>query len=258
MKQYLILLLLFISVTSTAENAVIQGVITDKDQKPVANISIFVAGTDIGTTSDQTGFYKLTVPADQKITINFTSVNYQTISLTDIVIATAPPLEFNPVLSEEVTKIETVIVRQIKDQEFEGITTIKPKMLKKIPGVKPGVENLLKSLPGVSNNNELSSQYTVRGGNFDENLVYINEIEVYRPFLVRSGQQEGLSIVNGDMVRSVDFSAGGFQAKYGDKLSSVLDITYRRPEEFSAGVDASFLGVNAFVEGTAFAKALTK
>jgi hypothetical protein len=151
LKQYLILLLLFISVTSTAQNAVIQGVITDKDQKPVANISIFVSGTDIGTTSDQTGFYKLTVPADQKITINFTSVNYQTISLTDIVIATAPPLEFNPVLSDEVTEIETVIVRQIKDQEFEGITTIKPKMLKKIPGVQPGVENLLKSLPGVSN-----------------------------------------------------------------------------------------------------------
>jgi hypothetical protein len=257
LKQYLILLLLFISAISTAQNAVIQGVITNKDQQPVANISIFVAGTEIGTTSDLTGFYKLTVPAGQKITINFTSVNYQTISLTDVVIPTSPPFEFNPVLNEQVTKIETVIVRQIKDQEFTGITTIKPKMLKKIPGVQPGVENLLKSLPGVSNNNELSSQYTVRGGNFDENMVYINEIEVYRPFLVRSGQQEGLSIVNGDMVRSVDFSAGGFQAKYGDKLSSVLDITYRRPEEFSAGVDASFLGVNAFVEGTAFAKALT-
>jgi hypothetical protein len=257
LKQYLILLLLVLSVTATAQNAVIQGVITNENREPVGDINIFVAGTDKGTTSDATGFYKLIVPADQKITINFTSVNYKTISLVDLLLPESPPFEFNPVLKTDITQIQVITIKQIKDQEFEGITTIKPEMLKRIPGVQPGVENLLKSLPGVSNNNELSSQYTVRGGNFDENLVYINEIEVYRPFLVRSGQQEGLSVINSDMVRSVDFSAGGFQAKYGDKLSSVLDITYRRPEEFKAGIDASFLGVNAFVEGTAFAKALT-
>ena len=257
MKQFFILLLFITTITATAQNAVIQGVITNEQQEPVSDISIFVEGSDKGTTSDATGFYKLTVPAGKKITINFTSINYKTVTLIDVVLNDSPPFEFNPVLKTDVTQIEVITIRQIKDQEFEGITTIKPEALQKIPGVQPGVENLLKSLPGVSNNNELSSQYTVRGGNFDENLVYINEIEVYRPFLVRSGQQEGLSIVNGDMVRSVDFSAGGFQAKYGDKLSSVLDINYRRPKEFSAGVDASFLGVNAFVEGTAFAKAMT-
>src|SRR5690606_20453986 len=106
----------------------------------------------------------------------------------------------------------------------------------------------LKSLPGVNSNNELSTQYAVRGGNYDENLVYVNEIEVYRPFLIRSGQQEGLSFVNSDLTSNVEFSAGGFQAKYGDKLSSVLDITYRKPVEFGATLDMSLLGVNASVE----------
>ena len=122
-------------------------------------------------------------------------------------------------------------------------------MLRKIPGGNAGVENILKTLAGVSGNNELSSQYNVRGGNFDENLVYVNEIEVYRPFLVRSGQQEGLSFINSDLVHNIDFSAGGFQAKYGDKLSSVLDITYKKPKKFGASVDASLLGGSVSVEG---------
>src|SRR5699024_1467714 len=112
-----------------------------------------------------------------------------------------------------------------------------------------GVENLLKSLPGVSGNDELSTQYSVRGGNFDENLVYVNEIEVYRPFLIRSGQQEGLSFVNSDMTSQVDFSAGGFQAKYGDKLSSVLDITYRKPIQTTTRLDVSLLGGQVTTEG---------
>lgn len=110
----------------------------------------------------------------------------------------------------------------------------------KIPGANAGIENILKTLPGVNSNNELSTQYMVRGGNFDENLVYVNEVEVYRPFLIRSGQQEGLSFTNTDLVQNVDFSAGGFQAKFGDKLSSVLDITYRKPTQFGASFEASF------------------
>ena len=111
-----------------------------------------------------------------------------------------------------------------------------------------GVENLLKLLPGVSFNNELSTQYNVRGGNFDENLIYVNGIEVYRPFLIRSAQQEGFSFVNSSMVEQVEFSAGGFQAKYGDKLSSVLDITYKIPTSFSIEAEGSFLGASTTVE----------
>jgi len=135
-----------------------------------------------------------------------------------------------------------VIITGRERKAVEGITILDPETIRLTPSANPGVEGLLKTLPGVSSNNELSTQYSVRGGNFDENLVYVNEIEVYRPFLIRSGQQEGLSFVNTDLVRNVDFSAGGFQAKYGDKLSSVLDITYRRPTRFDASLNASLLG----------------
>lgn len=100
----------------------------------------------------------------------------------------------------------------------------------------------LKSLPGVNSNNELSTQYSVRGGNFDENLVYVNEIEIYRPFLIRSGQQEGLSFINPDLIQNIDFSSGGFKSQYGDKLSSVLDITYKKPIDFGISLQASLLG----------------
>ena len=129
------------------------------------------------------------------------------------------------------------------------MSKIKPKHVRIIPGNSIGVEAVLKTLPGVSSANELSSQYSVRGGNFDENLVYVNGIEIYRPFLVRSGQQEGLSFVNTDMVGSILFSAGGFEAKYGDKMSSVLDITYRKPREIKASIQLSLLGGSAHFEG---------
>src|SRR5699024_3024898 len=145
--------------------------------------------------------------------------------------------------------VRSLPTRRSSDLPVEGITSISPNVVRKIPGANAGVENLLKTLPGVSSNNELSTQYTVRGGNYDENLVYVNGIEVYRPQLIRSGQQEGLSFVNPDLVRNVDVSAGGFQAKYGDKLSSVLDIEYKRPVDFEASLDLSLLGGSASVGG---------
>ena len=127
-------------------------------------------------------------------------------------------------------------------QRFEGTTVISPDVIRRIPGANAGVENIVKLLPGVYSNNELSTQYAVRGGNYDENLIYVNEIEVYRPFLIRSGQQEGLSFTNTSMTNRVDFSSGGYQSKYGDKMSSVLDITYRKPKKFGGQLDASILG----------------
>ena len=256
MKNFLLFIALIATSFIYAQNAVIQGVILDDKNQPIAEANINVIGTTIGTASDKTGFYRLVVPANQKITIVFSSISFKS-ARQDFELDAQATFEFNPVLNTAIEQIGTVTINNTRTKEFAGITNIDPTVVRAIPGVQPGVENLLKSLPGVSSNNELSTQYAVRGGNYDENLVYINEIEVYRPFLVRSGQQEGLSIVNADLVRSVDFSAGGFQSKYGDKLSSVLDINYRRPTEFGAGIDASFLGVNAYVEGTAFAKAAT-
>src|SRR5690606_4683710 len=141
-----------------------------------------------------------------------------------------------------------VVITSRNRGRVSGITTIEPRVIRRIPGANAGVENILKTMPGVNSNNELSTQYSVRGGNYDENLIYVNEIEVYRPFLIRSGQQEGLSFTNTDLVDKVDFSAGGFQSKYGDKLSSVLDITYRRPTEFGAAAEASLLGGSIAVD----------
>lgn len=256
MKNFLLVFVLFATSLIYAQKATIQGIILDENNEPIANVSVKIAGTTTGTASDETGFYKLIVPANQKITIVFSSISFKS-ATQDFELDGKAPFEFNPVLKTDIEQMGTVTIDNTRTKEFAGVTNIDPTVVRAIPGVQPGVENLLKSLPGVSSNNELSTQYAVRGGNFDENLVYINEIEVYRPFLIRSGQQEGLSIVNADLTRSVDFSAGGFQSKYGDKLSSVLDIDYRRPTEFGAGIDASFLGVNAFVEGTAFAKAAT-
>lgn len=240
-----------------AQNATLQGVILDEYNQPVSNVNISIDGTTLGTTSNSTGFYELKITANQPVTILFTAIAFKKITIKNLVLSPEEVYELNPVLKTSVEQITTVVLNTTTRKDLEGITTISPKIIRRIPGAQPGVETLLKSLPGVSGSNELSTQYRARGGNFDENLVYINEIEVYRPFLIRSGQQEGLSFVNSDMVRSVDFSAGGFQSKYGDKLSSVLDIDYRRPTSFGAGIDASLLGVNAFVEGDAFAEAFT-
>ena len=187
------------------------------------------------------GFYSLKIPSNIDVGIKISHLNYKFIEAT-FNLKNGETLEFNPVLNDSYEQIETVVIKGSKRKDLEGITTISPQIIRSIKGAQPGVENLLKTLPGVNITNELSTQYSVRGGNFDENLVYVNEIEVYRPFLVRSGQQEGLSFVNTAMVQNLDFSAGGFQAKYGDKLSSVLDITYRTPIDFRVQADINLLG----------------
>tara|TARA_B100001142_G_C14344155_1_gene659225 strand:- start:2820 stop:5021 length:2202 start_codon:yes stop_codon:yes gene_type:complete len=145
--------------------------------------------------------------------------------------------------------IKNEIIVEDKQNRKKTLTRIKPKHATIIPNSSGGVEALIKTLPGVSSANELSSQYSVRGGNFDENLVYIDNIEIYRPFLIRSGQQEGLSFINPDLVGNIIFSAGGFDAKYGDKMSSVLDIKYKKPNKFKASLNTSLLGGSAHFEG---------
>ncbi|MFB1026470.1 MAG: carboxypeptidase-like regulatory domain-containing protein, partial [Flavobacteriaceae bacterium] len=221
------------------QTATLKGIILNEQNQPIqgANIS---SGAN-GTTTNINGFYLLKIPAKRDVEIRISHLNYKFIKAT-FNLKNGEELEFNPILKDNYEQIETVVITGSKRKELEGITTISPQIIRTIKGAQPGVENLLKTLPGVNITNELSTQYSVRGGNFDENLVYVNEIEVYRPFLVRSGQQEGLSFVNTDMVQNLDFSAGGFQAKYGDKLSSVLDITYRTPIGFGVRADVNLLG----------------
>lgn len=229
-----------------SQTATIKGIILDTNNSPIPNVNI-KAGT-LGTITNDNGFYLLKIPANQDTKVEFTHISHKKIEST-FNLKNGETFEFNPVMSISIEQMATVIVSGKRQNDVEGIITLSPETIRKIPGANAGVENLLMTLPGVSNNNELSTQYAVRGGNFDENLVYVNDIEIYRPFLIRSGQQEGLSFVNTDLVQNVDFSAGGFQAKYGDKLSSVLDITYKNPYQFEANADLSLLGGSISVEG---------
>ncbi|RKS90394.1 outer membrane receptor protein involved in Fe transport [Flavobacterium limicola] len=235
----------FASLPLLAQTARIKGVILDKNNQPVENVN--VSYSSIGTQSNQNGFYDIKVPANQNVTLVFTHVSLKKITII-FSLDSNEQKEFNPVMSDQEEQMGEVIVTSNNRKLIQGVATIEPEMIRKIPGANAGIENILKTLPGVNSNNELSTQYAVRGGNYDENLVYVNEIEVYRPFLIRSGQQEGLSFTNTDLVQNVDFSAGGFQAKFGDKLSSVLDITYRKPLKFGASLEASFLGGSLSVD----------
>jgi len=230
-KSVLYGILLFITIGLHAQTAILTGVVLDAQNNPISDVNI--SSGQAGTTSNADGFYLLKITADTQNTIVFSHVGHKTITLKKLVLNTNETFEFNPVMNVDIVQVAGVVVTPTGEKSVKGITTVSPEIVRKIPGANEGVENILKLLPGVSFNNELSTQYNVRGGNFDENLIYVNGIEVYRPFLVRSAQQEGLSFVNGAMVSQVDFSAGGFQAQYGDKLSSVLDVTYKIPTEFA-------------------------
>lgn len=231
-----------------AQTATVRGIVFDTDQQIIPGVSVQVLHSELGTATDKNGAYLLEIPARQEVTIQFSYIGMQDVRAT-MTLEPNADYEFHPVLKVDAEQIGTIVLRGNQRQSAEGIMSLTPETVRRIPGANAGVENLLKSLPGVSGNDELSTQYSVRGGNYDENLVYVNEIEVYRPFLIRSGQQEGLSFVNSDMTSQVDFSAGGFQAKYGDKLSSVLDITYRKPVQFAAKADVSLLGGQITAEG---------
>jgi len=245
-KQLLTTIVFFSVLTlSFAQNATIKGIILDENNQPIEKVNVKTDNN--GTATNTNGFYIITIPANKEITIEFTHLSHKKVVST-FNLKNGEQFEFNPVMSTSIEQIATVIVSGDRRKEVEGILTLKSEVIRNIPGANAGVENLLLTLPGVSNNNELSTQYSVRGGNYDENLVYVNGIEVYRPFLVRSGQQEGLSFVNTNLVQNVDFSSGGFQAKYGDKLSSVLDITYKNPYQFEVNADLSLLGGSLSVE----------
>ncbi len=239
---------LFLFQILQSQTAEIKGVITDPEGKIIENVSVSYGVT--GTSTNKNGEYLLQIPSNKSVSILFSHISYQNL-IKRFNIPSGKTLNFSPKLQIKTEEINEVIVKDQK-AEAEGITKIKTEDVKNIPNATQGVESILKALPGVNFNNELSTQYNVRGGSFEENLVYVNGIEVYRPFLIRSGQQEGLSFVNPHLTQNVSFSSGGFQAKYGDKLSSVLDIEYRKPTEFSIQLEASLLGASATIEGTAF------
>ncbi|MDB4241997.1 TonB-dependent receptor [Polaribacter sp.] len=232
---------------------ILRGVIKDTKKQSIEGVNIQF--NTFGTTSDKNGNYSIRIPLNQSITITYSHIAHY--SFTKEITATSKNvMRFSPILTPKTEALKEIVLKNNK-KNAAGVTKIDVLKAKNIIGPNAGVENVLMTLPGVNNNNELSTQYNVRGGNFDENLVYVNGIEIYRPFLIRSGQQEGLSFVNSNLVKNINFSAGGFQAKYGDKLSSVLDITYRDAKERATTIDASILGGSITLEGQFLDKKLS-
>ncbi|MDP3913971.1 MAG: TonB-dependent receptor [Bacteroidota bacterium] len=243
-KSFLFQFLLILSAASVlaqSNNATLFGKVTDENGKPVELANISLKNSTIGTVSNRDGEYLLRIPAKRTVVIAYSMIGYQMVEKT-ITATEEQRINIDVVLRQIDQEIGEVQVTEHRRKKT-NMDRIDAKYLTSITDAGTGgVEALIKTLPGVSTNNELSSQYSVRGGNFDENLVYVNDIEVYRPMLIRAGQQEGMSFINSDMVSSIEFSAGGFDAKYGDKMSSVLDIKYRKPTEFAGSASVSLLG----------------
>ena len=244
--RILIYFFLFASFISNAQT--IKGKISDVKNIPLPAVNISIIDLKGGITSDNNGFYSISIKPNRSHVVAYSFVGYQTEKVRIPMLKKGQEYILNIILKESNTLLDDIIVKDQKSRK-NNLSRIKTKHVEVIPGSSGGIESVLKTLPGVSSANELSSQYSVRGGNFDENLVYVNGIEVYRPFLIHSGQQEGLSFVNSDLVGSILFSAGGFSAKYGDKMSSVLDIKYKQPKKISSSVSMSLLGGSAHLEG---------
>lgn len=244
-NKVLSLLFFLISTFIFAQNAKVTGIVIDENNKPVVGVNVSYKSKSSVTNTN--GFYVIEIPSNQKVVLVYTHISLKSITAT-FELKPKEVLDYNPIMSSKNEQLEDVVITS-KRKRVQGIVSIDTDVVKKVPSLSGGVEGIIKTLQGVTSNTELSSQYSVRGGNYDENLVYVNEIEIYRPFLVRSGQQEGLSFTNTDLIQNIDFSAGGFQSKYGDKMSSVLDITYRKPTKFGASIEASMLGGNVSFEG---------
>lgn len=227
--------------------ATLTGTIKDPESKGIDAISISIEGSTDGTITDKDGRFRLEVPAEKTITISFTHLSYKS-QQKRLFLQTGEIRTLNINMEPSNFKLNEVEIREEKNRT-KPMESIDPKNIKYIPTPSGSFEAVIKTLPGVYSNNELTSQYNVRGGSFDENLVYVNDIQVYRPFLTRSGNQEGLSFINPDLVENVNFSAGGFEARYGDKMSSVLAVTYRKPKEFAGTASGSLQGGSVHLEG---------
>jgi hypothetical protein len=247
-RQTLLSLLLFIFISANAQkkSAVIRGQVLDENESPFSNVSVTILGQQKGIVTNDSGLFRLKVPADKAFALVFTYTGYKTV-------------QQNFLLSEDeeeiisvhielgATELGEVVVSDNRQRREVGLIKPNPKSVINLPSPVMGVEGLIKVF--VGSNNELTSQYNVRGGSYDENLIYVNDFEIFRPYLVRSGQQEGLSFINPMMVRNINFYNGGFQAHYGDKMSSVLDIQYNKPKTFGGSAYVSILEQGAHVEG---------
>ena len=241
------LLLLASSLFGQKKTAWVSGKVVDDNEKPLVDVSVVLLGKNSGVITSDSGTFRLQVPATRAFALTFSHMGHQSVQRN---------FWLNENEEEKITvkmerggsTLSTVVVTDQRQRREAGLILLNPKNAINIPSPIGGIESLIKVM--VGSNNELTSQYNVRGGNYDENLIYVNDFEVYRPYLVRSGQQEGLSFINPEMVRNVNFYNGGFQARYGDKMSSVLDIQYRKPRSSGGSAYIGLLEQGLHLEGT--------
>ncbi|WP_187260841.1 TonB-dependent receptor [Pontibacter beigongshangensis] len=236
--------LLLLPLVAAAQQAVVTGTVTGPDKQPLEFATVGVQGTSVARQTDSKGQYTLQVPPEEELTVVVRFLGYKEQEKTlQLMPGERRSLNFELELdNRQLRGVDVHGRRNANTREEVSMTKLDPKLIKELPSAFGDFNQILLTLPGVSSSNELSSTYSVRGGNYDENLIYVNGIEIYRPFLVTNAQQEGLSFVNPDLAGSLEFSSGGWQPKYGDKLSSVLNIQYKRPKEFAGSVTGSLTG----------------
>ncbi len=240
-----IIISLLAPLSMLAQSFTLKGRVIDEEGKALEFASVACVAQGKATVTSLKGNFSLTLHSTDSVVIRFSMLGYRTKKR--VLLKPKGTQTLQVTLYQEDNTLNEVSVQGQKIQSGQ-MEELKTKPLKNMPSTTGNaVEELIQSQAGVSTHSELSSQYNVRGGSFDENSVYINDVEMFRPFLVRSGQQEGLSVINPDMVGSIGFSTGGYEARYGDKMSSALNITYRRPKQFEAAVEASLLGASAYV-----------
>lgn len=236
---------LLVTVTASAQTFTLHGRVTDENNDPIEFASVSCLKQGKMTMTSLKGEYSMQLHSADSVVIKFSMIGYK--AKTRVLRRPRGKQTLQIVLHSDENQLGEVTItgKKIETGQMEDISKDHLKSLPSASG--NAVEELIQSQAGVSTHSELSSQYNVRGGSFDENSVYIDNVEIYRPFLVRSGQQEGISVINPDMVEKISFSTGGYEARYGDKMSSALNIKYRKPKKFEATASASMLGASAFI-----------
>ena len=226
--------------------AYVSGKVVDDNENPLPNVSVVILGRQTGISTNDSGLFRLQVPAEKAFAVVFSYTGRRS-EQRNFILNDNEEEKITVRLEKGENVLQEVVITDQRDRREAGLIRPNPKTVINLPSAITGVESLIKVF--VGSNNELTSQYSVRGGSYDENLIYVNDFEIFRPYLVRNGQQEGLSFINPEMVRNINFYNGGFQARYGDKMSSVLDIQYKRPRQFGGSAYVGILEQGLQLEG---------
>jgi CarboxypepD_reg-like domain/TonB-dependent Receptor Plug Domain len=249
-----ILVFVTLSAFSQKKTAWVSGKVIDENENALPGVSVTILGRQNGIVTSDSGTYRIKVPAEKAFALIFSYTGYRD-EQKNFYLSENEEEKLTVKLERNGKTLQAVVINDQKERTETGLVKINPKSVTALPSATGGVEALIKIL--VGSNNELTSQYSVRGGNYDENLIYINDFEIYRPFLVSNAQQEGLSFINPELTKNISFYNGGFQAKYGDKISSVLDIQYKKPTTFAGSAYVSLLEQGFHFEGSSKNKKLT-